>query len=127
MKPFVKWAGGKSQLLKEIKKRYPVELGKVINKYAEPFVGGGAVFFDVLENYQLESFYISDINKELINSYLVIKNQINSLVNLLYNFQKEFLSASQEQRKKLFYQKRQEFNSLKEKNKNNSFFSQSNF
>ena len=48
MKPFVKWAGGKSQLLSDIQRVYPIGLGKNVNKYCEPFVGGGAVLFDVL-------------------------------------------------------------------------------
>jgi DNA adenine methylase len=66
-KPFLKWAGGKGQLLSEIEKYYPFENGK-ITKYAEPFVGGGAVLFDVLNKYDLETVYISDINAELINT-----------------------------------------------------------
>lgn len=54
MKPFVKWAGGKGQLVSEIRKKYPVELGKTIKKYAEPFVGDGAILLDVLNNYELD-------------------------------------------------------------------------
>ena len=54
MKPFVKWTGGKGQLVSEIRKKYPAELGKTIKKYAEPFVGGGAILFDVLNNYELD-------------------------------------------------------------------------
>jgi DNA adenine methylase len=49
-KPFVKWAGGKAQLLRKIRENYPIELGWRISKYAEPFVGGGAVLFDILNN-----------------------------------------------------------------------------
>lgn len=56
LKPFIKWAGGKSQILEEIQKYYPSELGRGIKKYAEPFVGGGAVLFDVLSKYSLVSF-----------------------------------------------------------------------
>ena len=48
MKPFVKWAGGKKQLLNEIRENYPLELGGSIKKYCEPFVGGGAVLFDII-------------------------------------------------------------------------------
>ena len=47
-KPFVKWVGGKSQLLEEIRKKYPQK----IEKYCEPFVGGGAVLFDILQKFQ---------------------------------------------------------------------------
>lgn len=70
-KPFVKWAGGKSQLLSEIRKKYPQQ----VNKYCEPFVGGGAVLFDILQKFQPKEVLINDINKELINTYLQVKNQ----------------------------------------------------
>ena len=57
-KPFLKWAGGKSQLLEQIKQIFPDELttGK-IQKYIEPFVGGGAVFLHVAQSYQVEEFF----------------------------------------------------------------------
>ena len=56
-KPFIKWAGGKSQLLSEIRRKYPSK----ITRYCEPFVGGGAVLFDVLSNYQPKEVLINDI------------------------------------------------------------------
>jgi DNA adenine methylase len=74
-KPFVKWAGGKRQLLDEIKKRFP----KSINKYYEPFVGGGAVFFNINHHKAV----ICDINEELINAYRVIKSNIEELISSL--------------------------------------------
>ncbi len=80
-KPFLKWAGGKGQLLSEIEKYYPFEEGKV-TKYAEPFVGGGAVLFDVLSKYDLNEVYISDINAELINTYRIIRDDIDELIEL---------------------------------------------
>ena len=61
-KPFIKWVGGKGQLLPEINKLYPVELGKAINKYAEIFIGGGAVLFDILSKYRA----IFKIDKNII-------------------------------------------------------------
>jgi DNA adenine methylase len=75
-KPFVKWAGGKNQLLKEISKELPIE----INNYYEPFVGGGAVLFYILEKYNPKNVLISDINEELINTYSVIKRNVNELI-----------------------------------------------
>ena len=68
VKPFLKWAGGKRQLISEIMAYYPFEKSK-ITKYAEPFVGGGAILFDILNKYELDSIYISDTNFDLINTY----------------------------------------------------------
>ena len=70
-KPFLKWAGGKGQLLSEIQNHYPFD--ENINKYAEPCVGGGAVLFDILDKYDLKEVYINDINEDLINSYRCVK------------------------------------------------------
>ena len=72
-KPFIKWVGGKGQLLSQISKLYPIELGKTISKYAEIFIGGGAVLFDILSKYKLDEVYISDKNLELINTYKTIR------------------------------------------------------
>ena len=74
-KPFVKWVGGKGQLLEEIRKRYPSQ----IEKYCEPFVGGGAVLFDVLQTFHPQEVLINDINKELINTYSQVKNQCEEM------------------------------------------------
>ena len=54
LKPILKWAGGKTQLLAEISHVYPDGFGKTIRCYAEPFVGGGAVLFDILSKYELD-------------------------------------------------------------------------
>lgn len=58
IKPFIKWAGGKSQLLDAIREKYPAK----IERYCEPFVGGGAILFDVLANFQPKEVLINDIN-----------------------------------------------------------------
>ena len=113
MKPFVKWAGGKSQLLSEIRKHYPRELGSKIQRYAEPFVGGGAVLFDVLNHYDIDEAYISDINSELINAYRVIRDDVDALISLLADYQDYYLPLSDELRKKYYYEKRLRFNQLK--------------
>lgn len=70
--PIVKWAGGKRQLIFELLKNMP----KSYNRYFEPFIGGGALFFEL----QPKNAYISDANEELVNLYLVIKNNINELI-----------------------------------------------
>lgn len=112
VKPFLKWAGGKGQLLKEIEKYYPFEDGN-ITKYAEPFVGGGAVLFDILSKYDLKEIYISDINAELINTYRIIRNDIDALVEMLSAMQIEFVPMDTESRKSYYMQKRERFNDLK--------------
>lgn len=112
VKPFLKWAGGKGQLLSEIEKYYPFEEGN-ITKYAEPFVGGGAVLFDILSKYDLDEVYISDINFELINTYRVVRDNVDSLIKLLYTMQSEFISLDTNNRKLYYMEKREHFNYLK--------------
>ena len=116
VKPFLKWAGGKAQVLNNIKMKYPAELGKSISKYAEPFVGGGAVLFDVLSNYQMSSIYISDINRELIHTYKSIRSHIDELIFRLKQLERDYLSANEVARKKVYSQNRTRFNLLKADN-----------
>lgn len=117
LKPFIKWAGGKGQLINELQNKYPKELGKSIKKYAEPFVGGGAVLFDILSKYKLDEIYISDINAELINVYEVVKKEVEELILFLSKMQDEYLNLDLLQRKSYFYNKRDRFNNLKLGNK----------
>lgn len=112
IKPFLKWAGGKGQLLREIEKYYPFANGN-ITKYAEPFVGGGAVLFDILSKYDLEEVYISDINAELVNAYRIIRDDIDKLVAILQIMQNEFVTMDKEERKSYYMAKRERFNDLK--------------
>lgn len=112
VKPFLKWAGGKGQLIKEIEKYYPFEKGK-ITKYAEPFVGGGAVLFDILSKYNMEEVYISDINAELINTYVIIRDHIDELVKLLIKYQNEYVPLDKDNRKNYYIEKRNRFNNIK--------------
>ena len=112
VKPFLKWAGGKGQLLSEIEKYYPFEDGKIV-KYAEPFVGGGAVLFDILSKYNLDEVYISDMNAELINTYYIIRDDVEELVSLLANMQSKFQPMNTEHRKAYYMEKRERFNDLK--------------
>lgn len=112
VKPFLKWAGGKGQLLSEIEKYYPFETGKV-TKYAEPFVGGGAVLFDILSKYDLEEVYISDINAELINTYSIIRDDVDALTEMLYAMQSDFIPSDTDNRKVYYLKKRERFNELK--------------
>jgi DNA adenine methylase len=112
-KPFVKWAGGKSQILADIRSKYPAGLGTRITKYAEPFVGGGAVLFDILRNFTFEAVYISDINRELITAYTVIRDNAEPLIASLTAMQDEYQNADDHTRKAYYYKKRDRFNVLK--------------
>lgn len=103
-KPFVKWVGGKGQLLSQFKELYP----KTFNKYLEPFVGGGAVFFDI----DSRESKINDLNTTLTNTYLQIKNNPQDLIRKLQKLETEYLNSSD--RKDLFYKNREKFNVLLE-------------
>ncbi len=81
VQPFLKWAGGKRQLLEEIRKYVP----KRFNTYYEPFVGGGAVLFDL----QPKKAVINDINSELINTYEIIRDEINTIIEDLSKHKNE--------------------------------------
>ena len=110
VKPFLKWAGGKGQLLNKIELIYPFD--ENITKYAEPFVGGGAVLFDILNKYDLDEIYISDINSELINTYKVIQNNIDELIYLLWEYHNEYIYLDDENRKMYYNYKRDLFNEM---------------
>lgn len=112
VRPVLKWAGGKTQLLSQIAQRYPQELGKKISKYAEPFIGGGAVLFDILSKYSLDAVYISDINDALINMYVQIKKNVENLICELSSIEKIYWQSDEAERKRIYTQKRNIFNQL---------------
>ncbi len=114
-KPFLKWAGGKGQLLKDINRYYPFNSN--VTKYAEPFVGGGAVLFDILNKYNLQEVYISDINAELINAYTIIRDDVDALIDTLGRFESEYINLDDSSRKESYLAKRARFNELKSKKK----------
>ena len=110
-RPFVKWAGGKGSLISQLSNFYPYELKNgIIERYIEPFVGGGAVLIDILQNYDVRQAYAFDINMDLINSYNVIKNNVEELITNLKRMETEYLQLEQEERKNYFYNKRNEYN-----------------
>ena len=111
LKPFVKWVGGKSQLVEQIEKMLSTDGEKVLTKYAEPMVGGGALFFSILSKYDFEELYISDINAELINAYQAVKNDVNNLIAKLNEMQMLFLPMDENGRKYFYYTVRERFNS----------------
>ncbi len=110
--PIVKWVGGKGQLLEEIAKKYPAGLGTTVKNYVEPFVGGGAVLFELLGKYKFDNVYISDINAELINLYRMVRDHAGEVIDILKCYEKEFLPLEDTERKSYYYARRDEFNRL---------------
>lgn len=121
VRPFVKWAGGKGSLIPQLNNFYPYELKNgIIERYIEPFVGGGAVLIDILQKYNVQEAYAFDINIDLINSYNVIKNNVEELIVNLKIMETEYIQLEQEERKNYFYNKREEYNNYTlEKNEQN--------
>ena len=108
-KPFVKWAGGKSQLLAEIRAKYPQR----VERYCEPFVGGGAVLFDVLQTFHPEQVLINDINAELMSTYAQVRDNVESLIAMLSGLQAKYRSHGADENKAFFYEKRSRYNQIK--------------
>lgn len=111
-RPFVKWVGGKTQLLDEVKKSLPRDFSTRQHiTYVEPFVGGGAVMFNLLQEYpNIERAIINDINEELICTYRVIKENVEVLIERLAVIQSEYIPLSADDRKNYFIAKRSLFN-----------------
>ncbi len=112
-KPFLKWAGGKTQLISEIEKSLPLENLNKKFTYIEPFVGSGAVLFWMLNNFpKMEKAVINDINSDLINSYKIIASAPYELVSILESIESEFhsLDQNQELKKEYYYNKRDLYN-----------------
>lgn len=108
-KPFLKWAGGKRQLISEIEKRLPSEINE-IETYVEPFIGGGALLFHMLENYNFKQIHISDINLELVLCYRQLQSSVNDVISSLEKLVDEFPSTTEE-RSDYFYNIRDLWNS----------------
>jgi DNA adenine methylase len=110
-KPFLKWAGGKGQLLKTIDAFLPEGLRRgTLARYVEPFVGGGAVFLHVLQSYEIRECLLADINDELVLTYKTIQRDVESLIEVLAGMEKTFLRCSAPGRKALFYEIRSAYN-----------------
>ena len=77
-KPFVKWAGGKRQLLPAIANHIPK-----FERYFEPFLGGGAVFFSLISQYRDAKWFVSDLNSDLVLSYVTVRDRVKELIHAL--------------------------------------------
>lgn len=113
-KPFLKWAGGKTQLLPTINARLPKSLCRQSTvTYIEPFVGGGAMLFYMLQQYNnIKRAIINDINPHLINAYTVIRDKPFTLIDALADLQADYRAlADYEEQKEFYLNKRSLFNS----------------
>lgn len=110
--PVLKWAGGKGQLLPALRQRYPSELfAGQITTYAEPFVGGGAVFFDIIRTFsEIERVFLFDVNPELIVLYTVIKLEVDALIDALKPMSDFYLNQDSDGRKDYYYRVRTRYN-----------------
>lgn len=113
-KPFLKWAGGKSQLLAQFRRHFPAELTNgAIRRYVEPFLGGGAVFLEVAQRYPIQEAHLFDINEELILAYTVVQRDPRALIEHLTNHREHYLSLDEESRRSYFYCIRDRYNAHK--------------
>ena len=116
-KPFLKWAGGKTQLIEQIKNNLPEIVFSKRFTYIEPFVGSGAVLFWILSHFtNLNKVVINDINKELMDTYRVVAKKPEELITILEALQNEYhqLEGNQEEKKRYYYEKRALFNAKKQ-------------
>ena len=112
-KPFVKWVGGKGQLIEQLEALLPADFDKRENvTYIEPFVGGGAMLFYMLQAHpNIKSAVINDINSDLITCYRVVRDNPTELIASLSEIQKEYYAlGSEEERKAMFMRVRDRYN-----------------
>lgn len=111
-KPFIKWVGGKGQLLSQLEANLPQELYGREFTYIEPFVGGGAMLFFMLQKFQnIKRVVINDINNNLTEAYKIIKYDAEALVYRLKHIEQQYLGISSDEERKSFYlEMRRRFN-----------------
>ncbi len=111
-KPFLKWAGGKGQLLSQLSEHLPKRISKEPFTYIEPFVGGGAMLFYMLQHFgNIKKAVINDVNEDLILTYRIIKDDVETLIANLDRLEKDYLSITdQNGRSQIFYDVRERYN-----------------
>ncbi len=110
--PFIKWVGGKTQLIPEIDARLPIDFMSY-DTYVEPFVGGGAFLFHVLQTYPaIKHVVINDLNPKLMTLYRVVKEEPESLIATLKEMESFHRSLDADERKRFFLREREKFNAI---------------
>jgi len=114
-KPFLKWAGGKGQIVDKLEERLPPNIKNTfkIDRYIEPFVGGGALFFYLNNKYDIKQSILIDINEDLIMAYKVIKRDVNKLIDILYTISINYQALDKDEKKDYYYKIRKEYNNQK--------------
>lgn len=123
--PFLKWAGGKTQLIKQISQNLPQQIFQDKFTYIEPFIGSGAMLFWMLKQFpHIEKAVINDINAELIQTYRTIASRPLELISVLESIEREYheVDADPEKKKEYFYEKRNLYNSRQEKTLQSALF-----
>ena len=111
-KPFLKWAGGKGQLLSQLAEHLPNAIEKEPFTYIEPFVGGGAMLFYMLQRFgNIRKATVNDVNEDLILTYRTIRDDAEALIERLSALERDYLSIeSQEVRSEMYYHIREQYN-----------------
>ena len=111
-KPFLKWAGGKGQLLRQLVEHLPKQVREEPFTYIEPFVGGGAMLFYMLEHFSnIRKAVINDVNEDLILTYRTVRDDVETLITALSKLEHEYQAIdSQEERSIKFYEIREQYN-----------------
>ena len=104
-KPFIKWVGGKSQLIEQLDIQLPADCGNWENvTYIEPFVGGGAMLFYMLQRYpNIKYALINDINPDLVNCYRTVRDNPEQLIESLIDIEDAYFALPSEERRKEFF------------------------
>lgn len=120
IKPFLKWVGGKTKLLSDIEKNLPKEIKKRKFNYVEPFLGGGAVFFHLVQKFNIEKAYLNDLNNKLINTYQHVRDRNPELIQKLKKLETDYYGSSD--KKMFFLEQRESFNSSKKSVQKSALF-----
>lgn len=116
-KPFLKWAGGKRQLLEQFKKHFPKDLSKEgkIKYFYEPFLGSGAVFFWVSQHCNIKKAYLNELNPEIYLCYVAIKKNVRAVIAQLNAYDAQYKAQTETGKENLYYEVREEYNTTREK------------
>jgi DNA adenine methylase len=110
-RPFLKWAGGKTQLLAQLAAHYPCELVQgQLTRHVEPFLGSGAVFLDIAQHYPLRFAYLNDANREVILAFAVVQRDPQALIDRLLGHQQRYMALEEDAREESYYAVRSAYN-----------------